>query len=138
LCSVVAVAPDIQRPLTVSVSSFLPFRQRESELRLAFFSPDSEIPGDWIGGWWLWGGLAQKNATAATSSDEFWDAGSAPLLVLQGQDDRLAPPEDSGLRLRESFPERVELVMIPEAGHAFLPEQPERILRAMLAYFGRR
>ncbi len=131
----VPIRPEIQSALGVSVASFLPYGRREAALRLAFFSEQSEIPGDWIGGWWLWGGLAQKDATAATSSDEFWDAGSAPLLVLQAEDDRLAPAEDSGLRLRDSFPERVELVTIPDAGHALLPEQPERILRTMLGYF---
>ncbi len=134
----VPIAPEIQSALAVSVSSFLPVSLREPGLRMAFFSGENEIPDDWIGGWWMWGGWAQKDATAATSSEEFWDAGSAPVLVIQAEDDRLAPPEDSGLRLRDAFPERVELVMIPGAGHAFLPEQPEKILDAMLAYYSRR
>jgi len=134
----VPIAPEIQAALVGSVSSFLPLGSRESGLRTAFFSEKSEIPDDWIGGWWLWGGFTQKDATAATSSDEFWDAGGADVLVLQAEDDRLAPAADSGFRLREAYPARVELVMIPDAGHAFLPEQPERILEAMLAYYSRR
>ncbi len=132
------IRSEIQAALGLSVSSFLPRSRREPALRLAFFSARSEIPEDWIGGWWLWGGLAQRDATEATSSEEFWDAGNAPLLVIQAEDDRLAPPDDSGIRLKESFPERVELVMVPEAGHALLPEQPERILRALLAYYAGR
>ena len=31
-----------------------------------------------------------------------------------------------------------ELVMVPDAGHAFLPEQPDRIARALLVFIGRR
>jgi pimeloyl-ACP methyl ester carboxylesterase len=134
----VPISPAIQKALVASVSSFLPKRQREPALRLAFFSADSEIPEEWVGGWWLWGGWAQRAATAATSSDEFWDAGNVPLLVLQAEDDRLAPPEDSGLRLKAFYPDRVELVMVPNAGHALLPEQPEKILDAMLAYYSGR
>ena len=134
----VPIASEIRTALRKSVSSFLPFSCRETSLRLAFFSSENEIPVHWIGGWWLWGGLAQMVATTVTSSEEFWDAGGAPLLVLQAEDDRLAPPEDSGVRLRDAFPERVELVMVPKAGHAFLPEQPERILQAMLAYYAHR
>ena len=133
----VPIAPEIQSALVASVSSFRPLGQRESRLRTAFFSEANEIPDDWIGGWWLWGGFTQKDATAATSSDEFWDAGGADMLVLQAEDDRLAPAEDSGFRLRDAYPARVELVMVPDAGHAFLPEQPGKILEAMLAYYSR-
>lgn len=131
----VPVSAKIERALLASVASFLPWSQRERALRLAFFSEGNEIPEYWRGGWWLWGGLAQGVATTSTRSDEFWDAGRARLLVLQAEDDVIAPFEDSGLRLLESFPERVELIRVPHAGHAFLPEQPDRIQRALLDFF---
>ncbi|MEE8117809.1 MAG: alpha/beta fold hydrolase [Gemmatimonadales bacterium] len=134
----VPISAKLERAVFVSSAAFFPPARREAALRFAFFSEESEIPDDWTGGWWLWGGLAQMIATASTPSDEFWDAGTAQMLVIQAQDDRLAPPEDSGLRLLASFPDRVELVMVPDAGHAFLPEQPDWIRRALLDFIGRR
>ncbi len=133
----VPIAPAIRRALERSVASFLPWSIREEALRLAFFSKGSPIPDDWVGGWWLWGGFVQQVATASTSSDEFWDAGSARMLVLQAEDDTIAPPEDSGLRLLAAYPERVELVMVPDAGHALLPEQAARIRGALLDFLAR-
>ena len=134
----VPISAKLARAVFFSSAAFFSPARREAALRYAFFFEENEIPEDWLGGWWLWGGLAQMIATASTPSEEFWDAGTARMLVIQAQDDRLAPPEDSGLRLLASFPDRVELVMVPDAGHAFLPEQPDRIARALLDFIGRR
>ena len=59
------------------------------------------------------------------------------MLVLQAEEDAIAPARDSGLRLAADYPERVELVRVPGAGHAFLPEQPEAVHNAVLAFLGR-
>lgn len=128
---------EIVRGLSDSVTSFLPWSRREAALRLVFFSEGSEIPQDWIGGWSGWGGFVQREATSSTPSEDFWGAGGAELLVLQGEDDTIAPPKDAGLRLAAAFPERVELVSIPNAGHAMLPEQPVLIRDAVIAYLAR-
>jgi pimeloyl-ACP methyl ester carboxylesterase len=131
------IAPEILRALQTTVAGHLSRARRLPSLRLAFFSDRSEIPEHWIGGWYLWGGLAQGAATASTPSEDFWDGGSAPMLVLQAEDDTLAPAKDAGLPLAAAFPDRVELVMIPDAGHAFLPEQPERVRDAIVAFYAR-
>jgi len=125
------------RALQESVAAYYPLARREPALRHAFFSEKSKIPAHWVGGWWAWGGLAQYTATAETSSDDFWGAGGAEMLVIQGDDDTLAPPEDAGLRLLADFPMRVELIRLPGAGHAMLPEKPVQIRDALLGFIAR-
>jgi pimeloyl-ACP methyl ester carboxylesterase len=60
----------------------------------------------------------------------WWSAGTAPLLVLQGLDDEVAPP-GNGHALREQSGERVRVVDLPHAGHFLLLEQPEAVARAV-------
>ncbi len=48
----------------------------------------------------------------------------------------VALPENAK-RLAAEFPKRVTLVEIPNAGHALLPEQPEQVAKAILAYLQR-
>lgn len=101
----------------------------------AFFAPGND-PSVWEEGWFFTTARAQRAADARTPLREWWAGGSAPMLVLQGTEDVIVPPENA-TRLAREFPDRVTLVEIPEAGHALLPEQPERIARAILGYLRR-
>ncbi|MEI7875416.1 MAG: alpha/beta hydrolase [Alphaproteobacteria bacterium] len=65
--------------------------------------------------------------------DEWWDAGTAPLLVIQGLDDTAAPP-GNGHALREKHGDRVQLIDLPRAGHFMLLEQPEVVARAVTEF----
>lgn len=129
------IPPEIERALVVSCLSFLPDSVQEPALRLAFFAPGNEIPRDWRRGWWFWGGMAQISAARATDSADFWSGGGvAPMLVIQAEDDAIAPPQDAGLPLQFAYPDRVTLVGVADAGHALLPEQPGAIAEAVLAF----
>jgi pimeloyl-ACP methyl ester carboxylesterase len=55
------------------------------------------------------------------------------MLVIQGTEDVVAVPENAR-RLASEFPDRVTLVEILHAGHALLPEQPEQVEKAILAF----
>jgi pimeloyl-ACP methyl ester carboxylesterase len=124
----------IQGALLVATAGFLPDGMREREIDRVFFAEGNEIPDHWKTGWNFLPGLAQIRANAATRSEEFWRGGDAPVLVLQGEEDPVAPPEAAGLALAAEFPERVTLVQIPGASHALLPERPERIQEAVIAF----
>src|SRR5215468_732563 len=65
----------------------------------------------------------------------WWSAGTAPLLVIQGLDDEVAPP-GNGRALREQWGERVRVVELPHAGHFLLVEQPEAVARAVSEFLG--
>ena len=67
--------------------------------------------------------------------EEWWGAGTAPLLVIQGLDDTAAPP-GNGHALREQFGERVRVIDLPRAGHFLLLEQPDGVTRAVAEFVG--
>ncbi len=96
------------------------------------FAPTSD-PMVWRGGWWPSVAAGQLAAIRATPREEWWAAGSAPILVIQGLDDKLAVPAN-GRMLRDALGDRVELIEVPQAGHALLPEKPGAVARAMLAF----
>ena len=59
------------------------------------------------------------------------------MLVVQGADDKIAPPEN-GHRLKARWPERVEVVDVPDAGHAILNEQPGVVADTIIDFLSRR
>jgi pimeloyl-ACP methyl ester carboxylesterase len=79
-------------------------------------------------------GKAFMAANRATPVAKWWAGGGrVPMLVMQGLDDIIAPPAN-GRALRDEFPDRVKLVEIPNAGHALLFEQPERIAAEIMVF----
>jgi pimeloyl-ACP methyl ester carboxylesterase len=77
--------------------------------------------------------LACFAAGRGMALEEWWGAGTAPLLVIQGLDDEAAPP-GNGHALREQFGERVRVIDLPRAGHFLLLEQPEAVSRAVAEF----
>jgi pimeloyl-ACP methyl ester carboxylesterase len=67
--------------------------------------------------------------------DEWWGAGTAPLLAIQGLNDEVAPP-GNGHALREQFGERARVIDLPGAGHFMLLEQPQAVARAVVEFLG--
>src|SRR5712692_7638578 len=59
------------------------------------------------------------------------------VLVIQGLQDRLAPPEN-GRRYVAEVAQHATLCEIDGAGHALLPERPDEIANALIALFERR
>jgi pimeloyl-ACP methyl ester carboxylesterase len=110
----------------------LPDAERLDAVQAAFFSPGNDA-SVWRDGWWPGAAAIQGKANFATPVEDWWEAGSAPLLVVQGLDDATAPVAN-GYALREQMGDRVKLVDIADAGHALLPEQPFAIERAVLAF----
>ena len=110
----------------------LPEQERLEDIRTAFFAPASD-PSVWLGGWWPSAAAAQSAAVRATPLDDWWAAGEAPLLVIQGLDDRIALPAN-GHTLKKQLGVRVRVVDLPDAGHALLPEQPAAIASEIVAF----
>jgi pimeloyl-ACP methyl ester carboxylesterase len=110
-----------------------PAEVRMQSVRLAFFAPAND-PSVWRDGWYPYVAKAQLAALRATPVEGWWTAGStAPLLVIQGLQDVLAPPEN-GHMMKDEMADRVELLDINGAGHAMLPEQPEKIAGAIIGF----
>lgn len=125
---------DVARSLRLSTLSFIPWSLRGEAVSNIFFAPGAEVPEYWKRGWSSWGAIGQVRAAKASSSANFSAGGNGPMLVLQAQDDRIAPPKDAGELLKANYGPRVTLVPVSPAGHALLPEQPGAIANAVVAF----
>lgn len=126
---------EARRALKRCFNLSLPPEEHLEAVRTAFFAPGNDA-STWRDGWWPCASSAESQASRATPLDDWWHAGTAPVLVVQGLQDRIAPPENGRL-IKEEFGERARLVEIDGAGHAMLPEQPVAIARHLLAFLER-
>jgi len=110
----------------------LPGARRQDVLARLFFAPGADA-AVWLDGWWQDARAIQDAANAATPLEDWWEGGQAPMLVIQGADDIVAPPGNGHL-LRQALGSRVDVVDLPGIGHAMLPEQPERIAGLVVAW----
>jgi pimeloyl-ACP methyl ester carboxylesterase len=79
--------------------------------------------------------FVQAMAGKQTPLEDWWSGGQAPMLVLQGRDDRMAPPAN-GHALHERFGERVRVVDIERAGHLLPLEVMEAVAREIANFIG--
>jgi pimeloyl-ACP methyl ester carboxylesterase len=99
---------------------------------VGFFAPGND-PSVWRDGWHPDVATMERSAGAATPLKDWWTAGSAPLLVVVGNQDRIAPPANGDL-LKHDVGDRAVVVHLNGAGHALLPEQPRALADAIIAY----
>lgn len=118
------------------LANILPDSIRVSALQRAFFAPDHRAPDYWIRGWYPRAGLAQGNATATTPQDQWVSGGQAPMLVVQPEHDAAAA--NGAKKLRLMHPDRVTVMGLEDAGHAILPEQPQRVSQLVLDHLSSR
>ena len=109
----------------------LPEAQRLEYLRRAYFAPEHD-PRIWLSGWYPAAQKAEIAALAATPADQWYAAGRAPVMVLQGEED--ATTSQLSHAIQDAWRARLTLVTIPHAGHALVPEQPEAVAAVIAAY----
>lgn len=125
-----------QRCLLGSFNLGEPDEKRLEAIRCAFFAKDQD-PSVWLEGWYPKLAQAQIAAAQSVQSDDFKFAGGIPFLLVQPEQDFIAPPELAGRPLAQELGEQVTYVEIAYAGHALLPEQPEKVAEVILDYLGR-
>lgn len=128
--------PEIHAALMACFNPMLSPDERLRAVNAAFFAEGND-PAVWNFGWHPELARAQLRAGQSTAVDEWWPAGGKSMLVVQGMQDVTALPANAEL-LREQFPERVTVHELQGAGHAMLPEQPEAIAQAVLAWLAAR
>jgi len=114
----------------------LPDEQRLKSITCAFFA-EGHDPLVWKEGWFPELAMAQIAAAQSVESDDFKRAGGVPFLLVQPEQDFIAPPELAGRPLAQELPEQVTYVEIADAGHALLPEQPDAVAEVILDYLER-
>jgi pimeloyl-ACP methyl ester carboxylesterase len=128
-------AKELSEAVRKSGDFTLPDSERLGYLRRAFFAPKSDANG-WLQGWHPAADEVQSDAGRATKQSEWWSGGVAPLLDLQGELDPFRPRATSN-EMHEELGERVSVVVIPNASHALIPEQPAAVTAAILAWTGK-
>lgn len=107
--------------------------ERLMHLRNAYFAPGNDA-SVWLGGWHPALAAGQRAAAARSDRSLWWDAGGiVPILDVQASADRIAPAEQMN-QLRDELGARVASLVIENAGHALLPEQPEAVAEAIDAF----
>lgn len=117
------------------IGCFDPDQAPETHLecvRNGFFAEGND-PSVWREGWYPEVMLMQSGAVSRTPVEDWWAAGGQPMLVVQATEDRIALPANAH-DLKKRFPDRVTLGELPHAGHAMLPEQPEKIVEIISQY----
>lgn len=103
-----------------------------SHVSQAFFAPGNDA-SVWRDGWMRDVMILQQRALQRVSRDEWWDAEAPRVLVVQALQDVIAPV-GNGQKYALDHPEITKLVEINGAGHAMLPEQPEKIASAVIEF----
>lgn len=127
--------PDVLHARLMSYDPSLSRTVRRRLIQKAFFAAGND-PVGWQGGWYQKATRTQMVATLATKAQAWVVAGSAPILLLQGSEDKIAPPENAR-RFKRHYGARVTLIEIRHAGHAMLPEQPQAIAEAIVSFLRR-
>jgi len=124
--------PDVRAAIRASANPSLPEAERLAALRFAFFAPGND-PRGWLAGWHPEVLAAQRIAGDRTSREADFAGGTAPILYLQPGHDPLAHVEDAEA-YQAQFGARVTVVVLPNASHAVIAEQPDAVSDALIDY----
>jgi pimeloyl-ACP methyl ester carboxylesterase len=116
--------------VTRSADISLPDEERLKYLQSAFFAPGHDA-SVWLKGWHPDVNESQFRAGQATRQSEWWSGGTALLLDLQAALDPFKPRSAMN-EIKEEFGERATIVVIPDASHALIPEQPAAVVAALV------
>ena len=123
--------PEAYAALAASGDAVLSYAERRRHVEAANFAPGNRIPDDYPTPDRSGDTLRAFGAAIRTTPDDGWTTGGrAPMLILQGKQDRLAPPAN-GHALQAQVGARATLIDIDNAGHALFLEQPKRICAAI-------
>ncbi|WP_223153927.1 alpha/beta fold hydrolase [Bradyrhizobium japonicum] len=129
------IGPEMRKAIDGPSDMSLPEEKRLEYLRIAFFAPGHD-PSVWLGGWNTAVHHMESHAREHTPVDDYFAAGKAPILDLQADHDPVAPRRFAGV-LKSMLGDRVTIVVIPDASHALVPEQPAAV-GAAIAEFARK
>jgi pimeloyl-ACP methyl ester carboxylesterase len=129
-------APGVLESLRDVQDKSLPIEKRAEIARRISYGPNTSISiAD----------MRLDNASAATIKaqslapspstpvESWWAGGKAPMLVLQGLHDVIAPPQN-GRSLKQDYPDRVTLVEFADLGHSMVRERPDLVANAIASW----
>ena len=126
------VADDINETPFIAGDPARPEADRLAALQKAFFAPGHDAR-PWLSGWHAETLAMQRAAVAATDTAQYLAAGAAPLLEIIPRGDPFKPPF-YWRELSDRLGDRVTTVLIDDAAHALVPERPEPVAEAVIAW----
>jgi pimeloyl-ACP methyl ester carboxylesterase len=124
--------PELSIAVTRSGDPSLPKEERLKYLHGTFFATGND-PAIWLDGWHPQASESQRLAGLATKQEEWWTAGTVPLLDLQADSDPFHPIDKMN-ELKDELGGRVTVAVVRNASHALLPEQPKAVVEAIAAW----
>jgi pimeloyl-ACP methyl ester carboxylesterase len=124
--------PRLSQLVSKSADPAVPEAERLAAMQEIFFASGND-PRIWLKGWWAEASEAQRIAAANVKQSDWWHAGSVPLFDLQAGIDPFKPKGTEN-ELKDEFPYRVTVAVIPNASHALLPEQPAAVVQAIAGW----
>jgi pimeloyl-ACP methyl ester carboxylesterase len=125
--------PEVQKSVAIATDPTQPEAERLKQLKLVFFAPGND-PRMWLTGFHANVRAAEIVARDATPQKEYWSAGTAPILDIQGSNDPYRPRSSSDELVSEFGAKRVRVVVIPHTAHAVIVEQPRAVADAIVKY----
>ncbi len=127
----IEMAHDTLEEFTKVFDPSLPGERRQQAVEKVFFAPGNDASA-WKDGWFPDAARKQIEAAKHTDMRKIYLGGTAPGLVVQGLDDKIALPVNAwNLVTRRP---NTRLVALPNAGHAMLPEQPAAVADAVIDF----
>ena len=105
---------------------------RAKAVRDAWFARGSDI-GPWLDGWSQPVMRAYLAAAEATRVEDWWTAGQADVLIVQGACD-VSAPVGNGRLLREEIDSRATLIELADVGHALPVEKPDLVADTVIRF----
>jgi pimeloyl-ACP methyl ester carboxylesterase len=124
--------PRLSQLVSKSADMAVPEAERLAAMQEIFFATGSD-PKIWLKGWWTEASEGQRVAAANVKQSDWWAAGNVPLFDLQAAVDPFKPKGTEN-ELKDEFPDRVTIAVIPNASHALLPEQPAAVVEAIATW----
>lgn len=105
--------------------------ERRAAVAALYFAPGND-PTPWLSGWHAAATKAKVAAAVRSGRDAWWPGPPVDSLVIEGEDDAMAPP--LGSKLNAVLGPQAIILEMPRAGHAILAEQPDAITAVLIAY----
>jgi pimeloyl-ACP methyl ester carboxylesterase len=127
-----SVSPEIEQTPHQACDLKAPTEERLAALRKGFFAPNHDV-SIWLNGWYPETMQMQVSSVSRTPANDFWGAGSAPLLEVIPDSDPFKPRPYWG-ELRQQLGDRVTTETVANASHALFPEQPDQVADVVIAW----
>jgi pimeloyl-ACP methyl ester carboxylesterase len=124
------LSAETRKAIDESSDLTVPDAERVKALATAYFASGHDA-SVWLQGWYPQAQAAQWVATKASKPDDYIAAGGkVPILDVQGDHDVIIPAKYSQ-DLHHELGDRVTVVVLADAGHALVPEQPVALVAAI-------